>query len=153
MICGRIDWNPWLNDNLPKTHFSRLQWHDLAEFSGANDVIILPDGVQRILSEVDLAIRRRIGEMLPWRPSFSIITWFFQRPQARTRRISHTNEEIGHMEFLRVEIVIRKDEKIEKRKDLKWVEGVSVPNADESSPRYRRWSETSFLSIITYKTS
>jgi hypothetical protein len=39
--------------------------------------------------------------VLPWHPGFSVIARLLKRPQTRSRRVSHTNEQISDMEFLR----------------------------------------------------
>lgn len=81
-------------------NFTIFQWYNFRIFGGTNDIIVGGNWLQTIASEKGFTIGWGVWKMLPRLPCLTIITGFLQRPQARPRRIGHTNKEISHMKFL-----------------------------------------------------
>ena len=83
--------------------FSYLSSLDRKHFrvvSSTNNVIVAADfSISRGVEEV-IAVRRRIGEILPRLERFSVVDRFLERPNTRSWRICHFDIYIGHMEFL-----------------------------------------------------
>lgn len=87
-------------------YLSSLDRKHFRVVSSTNNVIVAADfSISRGVEEV-IAVRRRIGEILPRLERFSVVDRFLERPNTRSWRIRHFDIYIGHMEFLNKHDVI-----------------------------------------------
>lgn len=45
---------------------------------------------------------RRVREVHPWFEGLAIVSWFLKSPEARTRRVTHSYENVRYVEFLKI---------------------------------------------------
>lgn len=81
-------------------NLTTLEGHNLRVFHRTDYIVIVLQRFQTVRTKECDAVGRRVGEVLPGRPCFAVITRFLERPQTRSWRVPHTDEQISHVEFL-----------------------------------------------------
>ena len=81
-------------------YFSSFDWQNFRVVGGANNLIVRLDLFGRLDAKKVVAVRARVGKVLPRRKGFSIVDRLLQRPDAWSRWIGHLYINIGHVKFL-----------------------------------------------------